>query len=65
MYKIFFLVLPRLTPLIAVDFDTTQNFFFFDTRYRTLVNVTFICVQKVCLCVSKQTQKRNFKIGLV
>ena len=36
---------------------------FFATKWCTLVNMTFSCVQKICLRVFKQTQKRNFKIG--
>ena len=51
-------------PLMAVDFcQFTQNFIFFDTIWRTLVDVTFSCVLKVCRHAFELTKKRNFKIG--
>ena len=40
----------------------TQNFIFFTTKWRTLINITFGCGQKVCLCVFWQTQRRNLKL---
>ena len=40
----------------------TQNFIFFTTKWRTLINITFRCGQKVCLCVFWQTQRRNLKL---
>ena len=50
-------------PSWLLTFDTLRKISsFFDTRWHTLVNVTFSLVVKVCLCVFEQITKKNSKL---
>ena len=51
-----------LSWLLISSLNAEFLFFFFDTRWHTLVNVTFSCVQKVRSCVFEQTPQKLSKL---